>query len=151
MRRVVTIVLGLLVLAWILYTLQAVGRFGGAVVVDPDTTARIMGVRNGPDVYSVPGLTYHGYGGAALVIAELLVVLGGAILAFFGSGWRRATGLLVLIAWTALWLGGGLWMRRYGSDRPFDIVMMSAAMLVAIAWSALRLAPTAPRSEAAAG
>ncbi|MHC5003161.1 MAG: hypothetical protein ACYTJ0_08560 [Planctomycetota bacterium] len=147
MRKVMTSVLGIAAVLWIGYTLYAVVRFGGAVVMDHDTTARIMAVRNGEQVHSSLGLTYHGLAGAALVVGEVFIVLVALAAGLLGSGRRRLAGLLALACWTALWLGNAVWLQSRGWDRGRDVALMGAAMLVVLLWAGLRA--TAPANRPA--
>ena len=128
MRRLITFLLGLLVFAWVAYSLYLVGRYGGAVLADLDTTGRTMAVRRGDVVRSALGLTYHGLGGAVLVVAEVLVVLGALACSLRRqpARWRRA-GLIVLSGWTALWLGNAVWLESRGWDRPGDVGVLTRA------------------------
>jgi hypothetical protein len=130
---------GTLTALWILYTLYQVIRYGGAVVVDPDTTARIMAVRNDAMTHSAIGLTYHGFAGAALVIAETLLILAALIGAFLLTGARRRACDLLLLSWTLLWLGNALWLQTKGWDRIDDVAALGAvtivlAVSVALSW-----------------
>jgi len=130
-----TRIFGFLSTAWVLYTLYAILRFGGAVVVDPGTTSRIMAVRNGDALFSAVGLTFHGLTGAALVVFEIVVV-GAALLAgLFASGRRRQTGPLVLVAWSSLWLANALWLRSHGWQHGLDTVGIAVAWVATVGWT----------------
>ena len=135
MRKTTTFLLGVFVVVWTGYTLSAVARYGGAVLVDLSTTGRIMAVRNDELVYSAVGLTYHGVIGAMLVVAEIIVVLAALWFGLRGSGWKKLAAVLVLVAWTALWLGNAIWLRTRGWDSPADFAIMVAAMFVTLAWA----------------
>jgi hypothetical protein len=143
MRRLITFLLGLLVFAWVAYSLYVVGRCGGAVLADLDTTGRTMAVRNGDVVHSAVGLTYHGLGGAVLVVAEILIVLGALACSLRRRAWWRRAGLIALGGWTLLWLGNAVWLECRGWDRPADVGFLGAAMLIVGLWSGLRWAPLA--------
>ena len=138
-KRVIVILLGAATWTWILYTLYVVGRIGGAVLVDPDTTGRIMGVRSGDHIDSALGLTYHGLSGAALVIVELVAVA--AALVLTGRKpitWRRL-GLVVLLAWTLLWLGNALWMESLSdASHVVRTSNIAAATIVVTVFTILR-------------
>jgi hypothetical protein len=150
MRSRITIALAVLVWLWILYTLLVVGLFGGAVVLDPDTTARIMSVRNDNAMASSVGLTYHGLGGAALVVVELVLVAGALLLSFRSRGRARVWAPAVLVLWTALWLGNALWLRTVGWDHPSGYGIV-AAMVIVLAWAVLRWRPgSEPKRPSAA-
>ena len=60
MKKLALNILGVITWLWAIYTLIAVGRYGGAVLFDLSTTSRIMGVRNGAEITSAIGLTWHG-------------------------------------------------------------------------------------------
>ena len=62
------------VVLWIGYAVSAVLSVGGAVLVDLSTTGRIMSVRNDELIVSAIGLTYHGAGGAILVVVQAIAV-----------------------------------------------------------------------------
>jgi len=133
----VTHILGLGTTLWILYTLYAILRFGGAVVLDPDTTSRIMGVNNSGVVVSSIGLTYHGLAGAVLVVTEALVVGAALAGALFLTGRRRVLALGVLVAWTAVWLGNALWLRSNGWQHGTSTIGMAVALFLALGWMAI--------------
>ena len=97
MRKIITFLLDLSVATWNGYTLSAIVLYGGAVLVDHNTTGRIMAVRGDEIVYSAVGLTYHGVVGAIHVLVEITVVLGALLLGLRGSGWKRKAGALVLV------------------------------------------------------
>ena len=128
-------ILGFFASAWVLYTLYMVLRFGGAVVVDPDTTSRIMGVRNDAVITSAIGLTYHGLAGAVLVVTEALAVLAALAAAWFGSGLKRVVGLWLLVGWGALWFGNALWLRAHGWQHGLDTIGMGVGMLLTLGWA----------------
>ncbi len=107
-----------------------------------------MSVRDDDHIHSAVGLTYHGVGGAALVIAELLLVLAGLACSVFARGWMRVAGLVVLAAWTVLWLGNALWLQSLGWNRRTDVVVLAVMMLVTVVWAALRLIEVPAEAEA---
>jgi hypothetical protein len=121
MRKTATFMLGLFVVSWTGYTVSAVLRYGGAVLLDLNTTGRIMSVRSDDLIHSAIGLTYHGAGGALLVVIETLVVLAALWFGIRGYGARRLAAVTVVVGWTALWL------------------VMAAALLLTLAWAGLRL------------
>jgi len=135
MRRVITLVLGFLATAWVVYTLYAVLRFGGAVLLDFDTTSRIMSVRNGDQIYSSFGLTYHGVFGALVVVAEVVVVALSLLAALFATGFRRIAGFVALTAWGCLWLGNAIWLRSHGWDHLSDTAAIAVATIAIVAWA----------------
>jgi hypothetical protein len=158
MRQAITLILGMLVVLWTACSIFMVARFGGAVVLDPATTGRIMAVQDDGVIHSAVGLTYHGVGGAALVIAEILLVLGAIVYSFSRRPWRRALGALVLIAWTGLWFGNAWWLRAVGWDFPLYTTLLGVAVVCVTAWLLLRFIfarsgdPSAPvRSERETG
>ena len=120
---------------WVVYTLYAILRFGGAVVVDPSTTSRIMAVRNGDVLSSAVGLTYHGLSGAALVILEVVIVAAALYAGLFASGRRRQVGTLVLVAWSSLWLANALWLRSLGWQRGSDTVGIIVLWIATVGWT----------------
>lgn len=128
-------ILGFLATLWVAYTLFALLRYGGAVVLDPSTTSRIMGVRNGDELFSAVGLTYHGVGGALLVLFEVALVAASALAARFSTGGRRIAGLLVLVGWSGLWLGNALWLRSLGWQHGADTVALAVAVAVTLGWT----------------
>ena len=139
MRQTTTVLLGLLVVTWTGYTLSAVLWYGGAVLLDFDTTSRIMSVRNDEFIHSAIGLTYHGVGGALLVIFETTAVLAALWFGIRASGGKRLAAALVVVAWTALWLGNAIWLQSLGWSRSSDLWLMVAAMLLTLAWAGLRV------------
>ncbi|MHC4948923.1 MAG: hypothetical protein ACYTG1_11780 [Planctomycetota bacterium] len=147
MRAVAGIILGLVTWAWTLWTLALVGRFGGAVLLDPGTTSRIMATGTGTRLHSAFGLTYHGVEGAVVVVAELLVV-GAALLASLGQSVRvRRPALVILVAWAGLWLANSIWMEQLSGGRhPTDTTLVGLAAIAVLGWTVLRW-----RSEPAAG
>ena len=126
--------LGFLTSAWIVYTLYAVLRFGGAVVVDPSTTGRIMSVRSGDQIVSSIGLNYHGLAGALLVVVEVVVVMAALVGAIHAHDRRRLLARGALVAWTALWLGNALWLRSHGWRHGADTILMAVALALAVGW-----------------
>jgi len=140
-------ILGMLTTLWILYTLYAILRFGGAVVLDPDTTSRIMGVNNSGVVVSSIGLTYHGLAGAVLVVTEALVVGAALAGALFLTGRRRVVALGVLLGWTGLWLGNALWLRANGWQHGMDTIGIAVALALVVGWmlSAAKRSLPAPK------
>jgi len=135
--RLVSRVLGLLTTLWVLYTLYQILRFGGAVVIDPSTTSRIMGVTNDGVVTSAIGLTYHGLAGAVLVVTQTLAVgaaLAGALLL---RDRRRVLAIGVLAGWSGLWLGNALWLRAHGWQHGTSTIGMGVAFALAVAWMIL--------------
>jgi hypothetical protein len=139
MRRWTEVALGAVAWAWVLWTLYLVGRFGGAVLLDPSTTSRIMSVRNGDHIDSAVGLTYHGVGGAAVVVAELGVVAGALLLSMSRRVRLRRTSLAVLSGWALLWLGNALWMERLtGGRHANQTSLLAIIVVVLLAWAGLR-------------
>lgn len=139
MRRRIELALRLVACGWVLWTLYLVGRFGGAVVMDPSTTSRIMAVRNNQQVHSAIGLTYHGIGGAVLVVAELLLLIAALTLSLSGRTLLRRAGLAVLSCWSLLWLGNALWMEHLaGGDHVTKTTLLAAVTIAMLAWAALR-------------
>ncbi|MCP3903783.1 MAG: hypothetical protein GY715_09125 [Planctomycetes bacterium] len=139
MRRAAIVILGALTVLWILWTLYPVARYGGAVVVDPSTTSRIMGTRVGDEVHSAVGLTYTGIGGAMLVIVELLLVGAALVVSLRRPITARRAGLVVLVLWTGLWLGNALWMERLaGGQHVTGTIPVMVALLVVLGWAAVR-------------
>jgi hypothetical protein len=139
MRRWIEIALGIVALGWVAYTVYQVGRFGGAVLLDLSTTSRIMSVRNGEQIISAIGLTYTGFGGAVLVVAELLVVGGAAGLSLSRRTTLRRSSLIVLSCWALLWLGNALWMERLSGGRhPSQTSLLAGVVVALLAWAALR-------------
>ena len=131
--------LGLFVVSWTGYTVSAVLRYGGAVLLDLNTTGRIMSVRSDDLIHSAIGLTYHGAGGALLVVIETLVVLAALWFGIRGYGARRLAAVTVVVGWTALWLGNAIWLQSLGWSRSVDLWVMAAALLLTLAWAGLRL------------
>jgi hypothetical protein len=127
-------IFGLLTTLWILYTLYSILRFGGAVVLDPDTTSRIMGVNNSGVVVSSVGLTYHGLAGAVLVITQVLVVGAALIGALFLAGRRRLIAMGVLVAWTGVWFGNAMWLRSHGWQHGTSTIGMAVALVLGLGW-----------------
>jgi hypothetical protein len=146
-RKTITSVLGVLVVLWVGYTVSAVLRFGGAVLVDLSTTSRIMSVRNDEVIYSAVGLTYHGAGGAILVVVEAIVVLAALWFGLRGRGWKRLAAVFVLVTWTALWLGNAIWLQSRGWDRSADLGIMVVAMSLMLAWAGLCLTDSSQRGN----
>ena len=138
-RRIFTIICGFITLGWILWTLFLIVRYGGAVFLDFSTTGRIWSVRNGDDITSAIGLTYHGIEGAALVILELSAVLASLILAMRQHLKLRRTGLVILVAWSSLWLANALWMERLtGGDHVALTIPIAIATVVVFTLAAFR-------------
>ena len=139
MRRVLTIICGIITVGWTLWTLFLVARFGGAVLLDPSTTSRIWAVRNSNGISSAIGLTYHGIEGAALVILELILVFASLIFTMRQRLKPRRAGLIVLGAWSLLWLANALWMERLAAgDHAADTIPTAIAALIVLAFAALR-------------
>ncbi len=128
-------IFGFLSTAWVLYTLYAILRYGGAVVVDLGTTSRIMAVRNGDVLFSAMGLTFHGLTGAALVVFEVVVVAAALLAGLFASGSRRQIGTLILVAWSSLWLANALWLRSHGWQHGLDTIGIAGAWIATVAWT----------------
>ncbi|MHC5112649.1 MAG: hypothetical protein ACYTHJ_22560 [Planctomycetota bacterium] len=144
MRQTATYLLGLLVAIWTGYTLSAVLWFGGAVLLDFDTTSRIMSVRNDELIHSAIGLTYHGVGGALLVLIETIALLAALWFGIRADGGKRLAAVIVVVAWTALWLGNAIWLQSLGWSRSVDLWLMVAAMLITLAWAGLRVTEPNP-------
>lgn len=141
MRRWAEFALGVVAWGWVIWTLYLVARFGGAVLLDLSTTSRLMGVRNGDDVDSAIAMTYHGLGGAVLVVVELLVIAAALALSLSRKLNLRRTGLVVLSCWALLWLGNALWMERLSGGRhPTQTSLLAIAVVALVAWAALRWA-----------
>ena len=139
MRRVFTILSGIITTGWTLWTLFLVARFGGAVLLDPSTTSRIWAVRNDNDITSAIGLTYHGIPGAVLVSLELILIFASLILAVRQRLTPRRAGLVGLGAWSLLWLVNALWMERLaGGDHAVLTIPIAIATLIVLAFGALR-------------
>jgi hypothetical protein len=139
MRRWAERSLGFVAWGWVLWTLYQVGRFGGAVLVDPSTTGRIMAVRTDDQVHSAVLLTYQGIGGAVLVVVELLVVSAALALSCSTRHALRRAGLVVLCAWALLWLGNALWMERLmGGMHVVNTSLLAVVVVITMAWAALR-------------
>ena len=137
MRRTAIVLLGIVAVTWIAYTLYAVLRYGGAVVLDLETTSRIMSVRNGEEIHSAVGLTYHGLWGALLVVGEVVIVATATLIGLFGKGWPRGVGFGILVGWNALWLANVIWLRSRGWDNSSEIWLIGAVMLATVAWAGL--------------
>ncbi len=137
MRKTVTFLLGAFVVVWTGYTLSAIVRYGGAVLVDLNTTGRIMAVRNDELVHSAVGLTYHGVAGAILVVVEIVAVLAALWFGLRGGDWKKLAA--VLVAWTALGLGNAIWLQTHGWNSPADFAIIVAAMFATLAWAGLCL------------
>lgn len=139
MRRVLTILCGIITIGWTLWTLFLVARFGGAVLLDPTTTSRIWAVRHDNDVTSAIGLTYHGIAGAALVILELILIFASLILALRRRLKSRRASLVLLGVWSLLWLANALWMEHLaGGDHAVRTIPIAIATLIVLAFAALR-------------
>ena len=141
--------------AFALYSLYSVLRYGGAVVLDPSTTSRIMGIVNsGGEVTSAIGLTYHGLGGAALVVIEELLVIGAMVLSYNKAPVLRRAALIVFIAWVALWLGNSIWMETLSdwrhASRPelLAVAIVGAVTRAGLRW---RVSPTSTRPHPHSG
>ncbi len=133
-ERLVGLVAGGVATAWVAYTLYAVARYGGAVVIDPETTARIIGVNNDGRVVSAVGLTYHGVTGAVMVVFELVAVGVALTAAHVARGVRRVAALLVVSAWAVLWFSNAVWLRGLGWDRSIDAAVLGFATFAAFTW-----------------
>jgi len=120
--------------AWVLWTLYQVARYGGAVLFDPSTTSRIMGVVSGDRIDSAIGLTYTGWWGALLVVVELVLV-GAALWWSHGArDARRRASLVLLAGWTLLWLGNSIWMEQLAAGRHVSrtsIVVVATVVVLA--------------------
>ena len=119
---------------WVVYTLYTVLRYGGAVVLDAETTGRIFGVNKDGRVVSGLGLTYHGVRGAVLVVVEIVAVGISLLAAHLASAAWRAAGLTVLVAWAVLWFGNAVWLQGQGWDRPADTVALTVALVATVLW-----------------
>ena len=117
MKPVVTLVAGSIAWLWSIFTIFQVGRFGGAVVIDASTTGRIYSVRNGPEVTSAIGLSWHGILGAGIVLLELALVVTALVFSLSTRTWKRRFAAIVLSAWSLLWLGNALWMESLSAGR----------------------------------
>lgn len=116
-RKTITSVLGVLVVLWVGYTVSAVG------------------------------LTYHGAGGAILLVFEAIVVLAALWFGLRGRSWKRLAAVFVLVTWTALWLGNAIWLQSRGWDRSADLGIMVVAMSLMLAWAGLCLTDSSQRGN----
>jgi hypothetical protein len=163
MSRRIRFVLDGVVGSWVLWTLFVVGRYGGAVFVDPSTTARIMGFRGTERLHSAIGLSYHGAAGVALVVLEMLVVLAALLISqglASARGRRGAIGIvhgralqrishLVLILWSTLWLANSLWLESLSGDvgQPRTLLFLLATALTSLRGFVRRRDPGAEEIE----
>ena len=139
MRKVVTTAIEIAVWAWVLWTLYVVARYGGAVLVDGSTTSRIMAVRSAGQIDSAIGLTYTGIGGALLVLVELVLVGASLYLSRSPRDPLRRAALLVIVAWTLLWLGNSLWLAPLsGGGQIARVGLAALATLVVLLRTVLR-------------
>jgi hypothetical protein len=47
--------------------------------------------------------------------------------------------VLLVVAWTAVWLGNAVWLQSHGWSRSFELWAMVVVMFLTIAWGGLRL------------
>ncbi len=139
MRKVAVLVYGAITWLFVIYTLIAVGRYGGAVLFDLSTTSRIMAVRNGDVIHSAIGLTWHGLPGAVLVVLELVLVAGAMVLSLNKAVGKRRIGGVILILWALLWLGNSIWMETLMAWRHVTTTsLLFVATLAVATWVGLR-------------
>ena len=117
---------------WVARTLAPVVLYGGAVLVDPSTTSRIMGYRSQGQFHSAIGLTYTGLWGAAIVVAEIVLVAGALLLSRSTTDWLRRVALGVLVGWTLLWLGNAVWLDQLAGGRILPRTVLAALALVVV-------------------
>lgn len=130
---------GVVVWAFVLWSVYLVTRYGIATFFDPTTTCRIMAVSTGERMHSAIGLTYHGVGGAVLVAVEVIGVLAAMVLTRSRVTPVRRGALLVVLAWAALWLANALWLGEIAGWRhPVRITFVAVATLAAAVMMVLR-------------
>jgi hypothetical protein len=134
MNKKINFIFSLVDTTWVVYTLYTIARYGGAVVLDPETTGRIMAVNNDGRIITAWGLTYHGATGALLVIVQFVIVTLALLAAHYSSAAGRIVGLIVLVAWAGLWLGNALWLGTVGWIHPTDTAALGVAALATIGW-----------------
>ena len=81
-----------------------------ACVVEPDSQQRIMACGDGVKTISAWGLTYTGWGGAVLGMAEVIIV----VWALWASRARRTVyrriGHIILVLWAGLWAANAFYV-----------------------------------------
>jgi len=145
MKRIVAGLVEVLTWLWVARTLAPVVLYGGAVLVDPSTTSRIMGYRGDGQLYSAIGLTYTGLWGAALVIAEIGLVAGALLVSRSKTDWLRRVALGVLVGWTLLWLGNAVWLDQLAGGRILPRTFLAALALVVVLARTAQLWREVPR------
>lgn len=139
MKRSSTFLCGFFTFSWTLFSLYVVARLGGAVVLDPETTSRVMSTGINGRLYSAIGLTYTGVAGAALVIAQLVLVVGALVAILLPTRRVRRLGLTVIVLWALLWLGNSIWMETLsGGSHPSGTSLLGVVVLVILAFAVLR-------------
>lgn len=132
MKRVIAILLEVATWLWVARTLAPVALYGGAVLVDPATTSRIMGYRADGQLHSAVGLTYSGWWGAVLVVTEIVLVAGALLLGRASTDWLRRAALGVLVGWTLLWLGNAFWLDQLAGGRVSPRTVLAALALCVV-------------------
>jgi hypothetical protein len=131
-KRIASMLTEVLTWLWVARTLAPVALYGGAVLVDPSTTARIMGYRADGVLHSAVGLTFTGLGGAALVLLEIVLVAGALLLSRSTNDGLRRAALCILVGWTLLWLGNAVWLDLLAGGRASPRTIVAAVALVVV-------------------
>ncbi len=139
LKLIATWLTGILTLAWTLFSLFAIFGAANVVFTSPDTTVNMMSVTNNQATHAGFGLSYHGTAGAALLVAQLLIVAAAIPLALMRPLITRRIALAILTVWTLLWLGNTLWMEYLsGGDHPAAAIPAVILTAVVIAFAGLR-------------
>ena len=112
---------------FVITTVMSVGFASIGCAVYPDSQQRIMASGGGDNVISSWGLTYTGWGGAALGAVQVIVVLWALRASRTRKVAYRRTGHIILILWAGLWTANAFYV--FGNGTFGLIYVMSFFLL----------------------
>jgi hypothetical protein len=129
------------IFAWLFAVTTTIGVAGAMIlcIVKPDSTHRIMGMSVGGVVKSSWALTYVGWPGALLALAQVVALSGSLWASTTRKSPHRHLGHLVLIFWAALWTINAF---RVFPDGDFNLIYwMPFSLLCTCIRAAANLSP----------
>jgi hypothetical protein len=119
---------------FVVMTVISVSFASIACVVYPDSQNRIMASGGGANVISAWGLTYSGWGGAVLGMAEVIIVVWALLASRTRKVVYRRTGHIILILWAGLWAANAFYV--FG-DGTFGLIYVMPFFLLCTCLRAL--------------
>lgn len=115
---------------------MAVGSLGSLLWVlwwrwpGGDSVSQIMSMTVNGEDHTGLGMSYVGYGGTALVMAEAIAVLAAIVMSVLPAATPRRIGHVLLVAWAALWLGNAIYVSQFGFSALWAMLIASFSFLL---------------------